>query len=1317
MSVTKEEFFKYIGEKDSLSGYTRSYKLVLYKILIDDVIYKRRSYVTEVAEKFKQFYLERKESGKIADKDVDIKIANIESSTIEQVISVIMVNPYKHIHENGFLHIWSDEKQNEYFVFDTVLSRTITSREWIELLISVRKKLNLYFARIDEAEKIEDSTNISTLSIPAAEEYGRLIHADFSAVSSYVEKNYVPAILIIDNCIYRLNSWEELFKVYFYFVGKTPAGNEYFTSVCGKFVSDFGRRISRDDTILGNPCKFTKDMYVECLKTGVPQHLLDTFKYASLNLHFIKYVKDLLEIDFDLWLCEAENKNDTDKDCSDLIAKLSPKRKRNRLKIAKTKNVIARINEEILSDAEKFYLKVEKEYDKKILLGDIVINDDEENLLKQYMQNELLSLDKFGTRFKPKRMKVFAFGLVRFAMKYYSEGKFWPFFKDEYGVAIKTNNQHEIHDWFSYIMKNTGKTYDDKLPQKIDNISLHSFVTDKCSRQFFDYLFDFWRKELNRNIENIYGDGNELFKELIGEIKLNNSVGINNVMKHTSMALELNEKSCRLRVRRFLKLMDECFWNGDVIPETGNRFNELLRDWMATSNGKFQREFQIKTREKGVRGQKLLSKPQLQVKYINSSFSLRLPKEILPHCTEEEQPFWRIEAEGIEPIVKYPILMRGSVFLYTEETKTEIPAEMLFKRISITLYSERRKYVAFAIKADEVRFFNEDGKHIDHSVSLPAGNLFCYSAVKEIPQILYKDKQTPQIAENMFIGIYQAVKGDIVLLHNNHAVQVGEKINEGLSGNSRVGGVEAVSGNVSYSIYSKLPKILFKAPKEKIGGVAIMISGIDRPYRLIDFPYHEFKIDDSLDEIYAYIIDLNDFISNEGRYQIAINIPNSQKQYAYNLCYIKDFAFGFENAPYIFTDAGSICFGKNLNIEIKGDKWDIDGDTNRLNLNFNPVSAEFSKDYIEDWELKLNYKLSGEIISLKFELPVFLWKYRKNDDWSISEPADLFLKNLPNKLYVKGPFNFNDKGKNKLFLDLKNADSEDTDMFAEPVKDEDCFAFPFGNFKSWLNQDIVRRRIKLQLDGKEYSFVDVYCRSVVLSHNLTGDFESGKLYGDFNVFGGGEYTVAIKKDDKIIAEDIPLIEGKFELETEITFGVYSISVYELFDDDSGFDSFNVEIGLYNIEIRDLKNLAKKKINLKAIKNISGKYAPIKLDYEYSLENLTKTDVATLQGKDIELLGLWREDLSDEQLSELPMYECGISNNKGDTFKGLLLFYSRIDTKSAVVLELTRDGAVSLYYDSYRHRLIPEIQVNKFQKYEKFKRTTVLQDDIYAFVVE
>ena len=1317
MSVTKDQFFMYIGDEDSLSGYVRSYKLVLYKILIEDVIYKRKSYVTEVVEKFKQFYIDRKKSGKVADKDVDIKIANIESSTIEQVKNVIMVNPYRYIHENGYLHIWQDERQNEYFVFNTVLMRTITDLEWAELLMKVRKKLNLYFSRIDGEEIQSEPMNTQMQNAAAFGDSEDVIHVDFSDVSRYCNEDYNPAVIVIDNTILKLSNWEELFKVYFYLVERTDEGKAFFRSVCDKTILGFfGRRISKSDIVFSNPCKFAKDMYVECLKTRKPQHLLDTYRYASANLQFIKYVKDVLFINFDLWLCKR-NSNPIDEACNALIDTLSPKGRPNNLKKVKTKSFIAHINAEILSDAEKFYLRIEKEYDKKILLGDIIINGDEENILKQYMQSELLSLNNFGTRFKPKRMKIFAFGLVRFAMKYYSEGKFWPFFKDEYGVAVKVNNQGGIHYWFRLIMKQTGKTYDDTLPQKIDNISLHSFVTDKCSHKFFDYLFDFWRIELNRNIENMYGEGTDIFKELIEEIKSNNSVGINNVMKHTSMALELNERSCWLRIRRFLKLMDKCFWKDDVIPETGNRFNELLRNWMDIPNGKFQSELRIKTREKGKRGQKMLSNPQLQVQFAHSVFSLRLPREILPHCTEEEYPVWDIKADGFEPIIVCPELKRGSAFLYTEETETNIPSEMLFKRISVALHSEKHTFKTFPIKADEVRFFKEDGTYIDHSISLPAGNLYCYSKVEEIPQILYKDKQIPQLFDNIFVGVYQAEKGNIVLLPNNHAVQVGEKIYEGLNGESTVSGVKAISGGVTYSVYSKLPKILFKASKAQIGGVAILISGSDKPCRLTDCNYHEFKIDDSLDEIYAYIINLKDFIAKEGCYQIAINLPNSQKQHVYNLCYIKDFTFKYLDAPYIFKDTGSICFDKKFNIVMQGDAWEQTESINQLNLNFNPESAEFSKEYIEDWKIKLFCILADEAVQFKFDIPIFLWKYRKEAEWAINKPADIFLKNLPNKLYVKGPFSFNDKSKNKLFLDLKNADSEDTDMFAESVKDEDFFVFSFGNFKSWLNQDIVRRQIKLQLDGKDYSFVDVYCRSVVLSHDLMGDFETGKLYGTFDVFGDGEYTISIKKDNQVIAEDLPLIDGKFELEKDISFGIYSIKVYELFEDDSGFESFNVEIGSYNVEIKDLRDLTKKTMFLKGIKDINGKYAPIQLDYEYRIENLTKTSFSTLRQKGIELLGLWREELSDEQLLELPIYKCDISNNQGDKFQGLLIFYSRVDIKTAVLLELTRDSAVSLYYDSYRYRLIPEAQVEKFQKYERFKRTTVLQDDLYSFVIE
>lgn len=487
----------------------------------------------------------------------------------------------------------------------------------------------------------------------------KIVKVDFSSVEQYCLYDYKPVLLVIDNQIFRLHTWGEFLKIFFYSVAKTEDGYNFLSTICCKNISGLGRCIANNSTLLHNPCKFAKNMYVECLKEQKPQSLLDSYRYESENLLFIKYVKDAVSFNLDLWISGDSESEQVDEECEKLIAELSPKGKKNRPKFIKTKNFIAHLNAEVLYDNEKFYLRIDKEYDKKILLGDIVINDSKNAILKQYMTGELMRLDRLGANFRPMHKKVFAFGLVRYAMKYYGRGTFFPYFKDEYGIDVKVNNQREIHEWFRIIMRQTGKTYDDNLPQKIDNISLHSFVTDRCSKQFFDYLFDFWRKELNRNIENMYGEGNEIFKALISEIKSNNEQSINNVMKHTSMALALNERSCRLRIRRFLKLMDECFWNGDKIPVTDNRFNKLLRVWMENPNGNFQKEYKITIKDKGTRGQKLLSKPQLQVSFKNSVFSLRLPQELLPHCTEEEYPVWKIEADGFEPIYVRTELMRG----------------------------------------------------------------------------------------------------------------------------------------------------------------------------------------------------------------------------------------------------------------------------------------------------------------------------------------------------------------------------------------------------------------------------------------------------------------------------------------------------------------------------------------------------------------------------------------------------------------------------------------------------------------------------------
>lgn len=59
---------------------------------------------------------------------------------------------------------------------------------------------------------------------------------------------------------------------------------------------------------------------------------------------------------------------------------------------------------------------------------------------------------------------------------------------------------------------------------------------------------------------------------------------------------------------------------------------------------------------------------------------------------------------------------------------------------------------------------------------------------------------------------------------------------------------------------------------------------------------------------------------------------------------------------------------------------------------------------------------------------------------------------------------------------------------------------------------------------------------------------------------------------------------------------------------------------------------------------------------------------------------------EEKAKIYAMYECDVINNIGDNFKGLLVFYNRVDIKSATILELTKDSTASLCYDSYRRRL-------------------------------
>lgn len=153
---TKAKFYEYLGPRNSLSGYARSYKLIFLIILFELLNDMGAAKTIEVARRFKKFYEDRKKKGLVPDVDVEPRIENIENSTVNQVLSVIKDNPYRVIGDRGFINIEIIDGE-EYFVLDKELYQEISDKDREYSLQLLRDKANLYFKRIDSG--VEDLQN------------------------------------------------------------------------------------------------------------------------------------------------------------------------------------------------------------------------------------------------------------------------------------------------------------------------------------------------------------------------------------------------------------------------------------------------------------------------------------------------------------------------------------------------------------------------------------------------------------------------------------------------------------------------------------------------------------------------------------------------------------------------------------------------------------------------------------------------------------------------------------------------------------------------------------------------------------------------------------------------------------------------------------------------------------------------------------------------------------------------------------------------------------------------------------------------------
>ncbi|EHL06278.1 ATPase family protein [Desulfitobacterium hafniense DP7] len=150
----KEEFLSYIGKPDSLNSYSRSYKLVFYKCFFELMDASGYASAHKVSNQFREYYLKRKHDGKIPDKDVDARIANIETSSVEDVYTIILNNPFKYISERKYILQRKDANGKDQFYLAPQLVQELSQEDLQDIRALVDTKLELYFSGIDEKSTI-----------------------------------------------------------------------------------------------------------------------------------------------------------------------------------------------------------------------------------------------------------------------------------------------------------------------------------------------------------------------------------------------------------------------------------------------------------------------------------------------------------------------------------------------------------------------------------------------------------------------------------------------------------------------------------------------------------------------------------------------------------------------------------------------------------------------------------------------------------------------------------------------------------------------------------------------------------------------------------------------------------------------------------------------------------------------------------------------------------------------------------------------------------------------------------------------------------
>ncbi len=1128
-------------------------------------------------------------------------------------------------------------------------------------------------------------------------------------------------------------SWQILDKLlYFHLDGighqklleETSAGQIYNHSGEILFSTDpntFGLQYSKNDK---NAIKVAKELYMKAFDSSKKQLMLMQRICAAFA-----------SVPVRLFVCE-ENSVGSSEFKKELAAceKKLEKGVGKKTRFKKGKLVCAHINGLILSDKEKLVRYVRQEFDKKVLIGDIALDEKQLSIVKEITTQNVHGMKLYKSKWPFCYELVFALGLVRFAMKHYNNkgnGEFWPPFAKEFDYrAISPKEQETLNNFFERITFAHKKAYSNLATSKIDNVTMHCFVSDASANSLFDYLFAFWRLDLQRNIENLdTPEGEEAFGDLLREMQKGNQA----IRSHTALLLKVEKpKSTKTvfknRIKRILRLMHYAFWDEQKIPATGNRINALLETWMEQPKGAFLKEKEY-VHKKGTftKGEILFHHPVLRYEANEDSFSLVLPFQRLVECNEEDEPIWCIKSKDgrFEEKVK-PEFGHDKIGFYLEKDEVSIPSECLLSEFAVRLESHGKELKKYAIPSSSIRFFDKKGRHVNHrSALIPEGFVSAFSDSESYPQILGMDSN-PRFDGSLWVREFEVEKGDVVLLDGGYGLQVAQTMKEGLCAAQPLSGCSLLYEDEPYSLYRKLPKILVEAGEAAFKGVSLVING--KQNNVSSGKYEGFKLPGDL-KTNGYLIDLSDYIQKEGFYKIVVVLPGHLIQCSCSLAFLKkEFGCRFAKANYIFEQWAKVLYRRSDIKEEKGtgaiwQKASFGEGYCEFNFAQKDDNQEDFCCLVEDDSIVLQYAFAGGFYPLSLKIPALYWRFSLDGEWQTGPLPELYLKDLNgkrSKLYVKGPFDFASSYLTTT-SDIELAE-EESQVYCTTGKNP---YFDLSRVYGWFygNDGAAMRRVYLNFKDARCDLADVACKGIVRSVSLLAFPEKGTIHGMVDILGDESYTATVWHDGKPLCEDEPIEDGRFSFDSFPDSGDYEISIYGISEDENGFDFDTNSTPLCDkpllCKVNDLRHIEGSTIRILGVQDKDKETRRIEFKDRYLIQNLVRVSYEELSSEKDFALEAWEED-SDVDASGFIFYRglFGRGDSRGNivNFKHdvLLAFADPFDLNSMILLSKNLDGSgyESVFVDCNERQLDFHKEVRMKQDANRPRPSLILYDERY-----